>query len=109
MLTITPIATEAIRVIVQSSDAPEEGGLRISVAPQNDAQAALAISISAAPQEGDAVVDQDGAHVFLDETAASALDDKALDARIQGDQIAFEVVEQAGNGETDGPRTGAAD
>jgi Fe-S cluster assembly iron-binding protein IscA len=52
MLTITPIATEAIRVIVQSSDAPEEGGIRISVAPQNDAQAALAISISASPARG---------------------------------------------------------
>jgi iron-sulfur cluster assembly protein len=98
MLTITPTATEAIRVIVQSSDAPEEGGIRISVAP-DEAQAALAISISAAPQEGDAVVDQGGAHVFLDETAASALDDKALDARIEGDQIAFQVVEQGGNGD----------
>jgi iron-sulfur cluster assembly protein len=107
MLTITPIATEAIRVIVHSSDAPEEGGIRISVTPQNDAQAARAISIIASPQEGDAVVDQD--HVFLDETAASALDDKALDARIQGDQIAFEVVEQPGNGEADRPQTSAGD
>ena len=107
MLTITPTATEAIRVIVQSSDAPEEGGIRISVAPENEAEAALAISISAGPQEGDAVVDQGGAHVFLDETAASALDDKALDARIEGDQIAFQVVEQTGNG--DGrPSRGAA-
>ena len=106
MLTITPTATEAIRVIVQSSDAPEEGGIRISVAP-DEAQAALAISISAAPQEGDAVVDQAGAHVFLDETAASALDDKALDARIEGDQIAFQVVEQTGNGDGK-PSQGAA-
>jgi iron-sulfur cluster assembly protein len=105
MLTITPTATEAIRVIVQSSDAPEEGGIRISVAP-DEAQAALAISISAAPQEGDAVGDQGGAHVFLDETAASALDDKALDARIEGDQIAFQVVGQTG---CDGkPSQGAA-
>jgi iron-sulfur cluster assembly protein len=93
-------------VIVQSSDAPEEGGIRISVAP-DEAQAALAISISAAPQEGDAVVDQGGAHVFLDETAASALDDKALDARIEGDQIAFQVVEQTGNGDGK-PSQGAA-
>jgi iron-sulfur cluster assembly protein len=106
MLTITPTATEAIRVIVQSSDAPEEGGIRISVA-RDEAQAALAISISAAPQEGDAVVDQGGAHVFLDETAASALDDKALDARIEGDQIAFQVVEQTGNGDGK-PSQGAA-
>ena len=93
-------------MIVQSSDAPEEGGIRISVAP-DEAQAALAISISAAPQEGDAVVDQGGAHVFLDETAASALDDKALDARIEGDQIAFQVVEQTGNGDGK-PSQGAA-
>jgi iron-sulfur cluster assembly protein len=93
MLTITPNAADAIRAIVDSTDVPDEGGIRISVAHGDAAQASLELSISSGPQEGDAVLDEEGAHVFLDEVAVVALNDKSLDARVEGDAISFGIVE----------------
>ena len=94
MLTITPNAAEAIREIVQSTDVPDEGGIRISVSRQNGAQASLELALSPAPMEGDKVLDADGAHVFLDELAALALEDKSLDAEIEGGEISFGILER---------------
>jgi iron-sulfur cluster assembly protein len=98
MLTITSNAAEAIRAIVQSTDVPDDGGIRISIARQNGTQAALELALSPAPMEGDNVLELNGAHVFLDETAALALDDKALDAEMQGGEISFGIVEQPEGG-----------
>jgi iron-sulfur cluster assembly protein len=94
MLTITSNAAEAIREIVQSTDVPDEGGIRISIARQNGAQASLELALSPAPLEGDEVLDADGAHVFLDELAAMALEDKSLDAQIDGGEISFGILER---------------
>jgi iron-sulfur cluster assembly protein len=98
MLTITPTAAEAIRAIVESTDVPEDGGIRISIAQQNGASASLELAVSPAPLEGDEVLDADGAHVFLDEMAALALEDKALDAQIEGDEISFGIEEREDGG-----------
>jgi iron-sulfur cluster assembly protein len=94
MLTITSNAAEAIRAIVQSTDVPDEGGIRISIARQNGSQASLELALSPAPMEGDDVLELNGAHVFLDEMASVALDDKSLDAEVQGGEISFGIVEQ---------------
>ena len=98
MLTITSNAAEAIRAIVESTEVPDQGGIRISIAQQNGAQASLELAISPAPMEGDEVLEEEGAHVFLDELAAVALDDKSLDAEIEGDQISFGIVERDDGG-----------
>jgi iron-sulfur cluster assembly protein len=94
MLTITSNAAEAIRAIVKSTDVPDEGGIRISIARQNGSQASLELALSPAPMEGDDVLELNGAHVFLDEMASVALDDKSLDAEVQGGEISFGIVEQ---------------
>jgi iron-sulfur cluster assembly protein len=99
MLTITSSAAEAIRSIVQSTDVPDKGGIRISIARQNGANASLELAVSPAPMEGDEVLETEGAHVFLDELAAAALEDKSLDAQIEGDEISFGIVER----DEDGP------
>jgi iron-sulfur cluster assembly protein len=99
MLTITSNAAEAIRAIVQSTDVPDEGGIRISIARQNGSQASLELALSPAPLEGDDVLELNGAHVFLDEMASVALDDKALDAEVQSGEISFGIVER----DEDGP------
>jgi iron-sulfur cluster assembly protein len=98
MLTITSNAAEAIRAIVENTDVPQEGGIRISIARQNGAQASLELSVTPAPMEGDEVVDLEGAHVFLDELAAVALDDKSLDAEIEGGEISFGILERGDEG-----------
>jgi iron-sulfur cluster assembly protein len=98
VLTITPTAAEAIRSIVRSTDVPDEGGIRISIARQNGAEASLELALSPAPMEGDSVLELNGAHVFLDETAAMALEDKSLDAEIEDGEISFGIVEQEEEG-----------
>jgi iron-sulfur cluster assembly protein len=90
MLTITSNAAEAIRAIVQSTDVPDEGGIRISIARQNGSQASLELALSPAPMEGDDVLELNGAHVFLDEMA--------LDAEMEGGEISFGIVEREGEG-----------
>ena len=99
MFTITSNAAEAIRALLESTDVPAEGGIRISIAQQNGAQASLELAISDAPMGGDEVIEEGGAHVFLDEVALVALEDKSLDAQVQGDEISFGIVEQ----DEDGP------
>jgi iron-sulfur cluster assembly protein len=98
MLTITSNAAEAIRAIVQSTDVPDEGGIRISIARQNGSQASLELALSPAPMEGDDVLELNGAHVFLDEMASVALDDKSLDAEMEGGEISFGIVEREEEG-----------
>jgi iron-sulfur cluster assembly protein len=98
MLTITSNAAEAIRAIVQSTDVPDEGGIRISLARQNGSQASLELALSPAPMDGDDVLELNGAHVFLDEMASVALDDKSLDAEMDGGEISFGIVEREEEG-----------
>jgi iron-sulfur cluster assembly protein len=77
MLTLTPNAASAIRALVNASELPEAGGLRISEDPGGTA---LTLALAAVPAEDDRVIDDSGAHVFLEPHAANLLDDKTLDA-----------------------------
>jgi Fe-S cluster assembly iron-binding protein IscA len=55
------------------------------------------MSLATSPQEGDQVVDTDGAKLFLDGEAARVLDDKSLDAAVDSNgAVQFEVAEQPG-------------
>jgi Fe-S cluster assembly iron-binding protein IscA len=77
VLTLTDNATTEIRNIISQPETPDGAGLRIATDPS---AGGLALSLAAAPAEGDAVVDNSGARVFLDPQAATLLDDQALDA-----------------------------
>ncbi|WP_299959202.1 iron-sulfur cluster assembly accessory protein [uncultured Modestobacter sp.] len=77
MLTLTPQATTAIRGILDQTELPDQGGLRIADDPSGQS---LALGLAAVPAEDDQVVDQDGVRVFLDPKAATLLNDKTLDA-----------------------------
>lgn len=93
MLAITNAAADAIKAIVASSeDIPDEGGLRIAATPADDgAGATLALALADEPAAGDQVVDEDGAHVFLEPQAAVALDQAVLDAEVQGESVSFAI------------------
>lgn len=82
MLTLTSTAASAIRALVDASELPEAGGLRISDDPSGTS---LTLALAAVPAEDDRVVDDSGAHVFLAPHAASLLDDKTLDAGTDGE------------------------
>lgn len=91
MLTLTENASAAVKTL--SNQIPtESGGLRISeaVAPNTG----FALTLAPEPQPGDAVVENDGARVFVDESSSVALDDRVLDARVDGDgSVGFALVQ----------------
>ncbi|HYY43925.1 MAG TPA: iron-sulfur cluster biosynthesis family protein [Actinomycetota bacterium] len=89
MLTITSTAAQAIKAIVSSSEL-EDGGLRIE-ARQEMGEATLELSLAGEADPGDAVIDEAGAHVYLEPQAASLLDDKVLDADVKGDEVRFSI------------------
>ena len=75
-------------------EVPGEPGLRIAVRPEGEQRTAFELTIAAIPAEDDEVVEKHGAHVFLDPEAASYLEDKVLDARVEGNQVGFALLEQ---------------
>ena len=89
MLAISPDAAEVIKTMVASERAPDSAGLRISSSPvsSNGHGPELVLELAERPNEGDEVLEEEGAHVFLGPAAASMLQDKLLDVWLapQGD------------------------
>jgi Fe-S cluster assembly iron-binding protein IscA len=52
------------------------------------------VSVAPVPAEEDQVVEECGAQVFLEPNVAEALDDKVLDAAVEGGEVRFAVGEQ---------------
>jgi Fe-S cluster assembly iron-binding protein IscA len=95
VLTITHEAAEAIDSVVHAApDAPDTAGLRIARGVAPDGQEGLSLSVTTGPAPDDAVLEAEGTPVFLDQEAADILDDKVLDARVEGGQIGFMLREQ---------------
>mgnify|MGYP001065108013 CR=1 FL=1 len=82
MLNLTENASTILKQIAEQGG-PEIAGLRFS--SDDPAEQSLAVSPAAAAEPGDQVVEQDGATVFLDASAAQQLDDKVLDAGVDED------------------------
>ncbi|MEJ3748198.1 hypothetical protein WEI85_44225 [Actinomycetes bacterium KLBMP 9797] len=94
MLTLTENAAQVIRDLTDQPEVPEGAGLRIATDPT---AGALTLSLAAEPAAGDQVVDEAGARLFLESTAAEILDDKALDAAVDPNgAVQFAVAEQPG-------------
>jgi Fe-S cluster assembly iron-binding protein IscA len=94
MLVMTPEAVDVIRGIVEDGEVGPNGGLRISGSNEGNGETALDFELAAEPVEGDEVVRDGGAVVFLDETAAVVLADKTLDVHAHGDHFHFSLGEQ---------------
>lgn len=94
MLTLTTTAADVIRKLsTQSTADPSDSGVRISSQP--DTAGALMLSVADGPETTDKIIESEGARVFLDPTAASLLDDKSLDADVDGQGgIAFLITDQ---------------
>jgi Fe-S cluster assembly iron-binding protein IscA len=64
------------------------------VAEQAGTQVNFQLSVVPVPAEDDEVIEEQGARVFLEPDAASLLDDKVLDARLEQDKVAFTIADQ---------------
>jgi len=93
MLALTENAADVIR---QLTDAPVADAVRISTAGGSvDGHGpSLRIETVPGPTANDALVEAAGARVYLEPGAMRVLDDKVLDADVEGDQVRFAVFEQ---------------
>jgi iron-sulfur cluster assembly protein len=96
VLTLTPAAAEVVRTLVEQSEAPDSGGLRIAANDGESADVALELSLVVEPEALDETVEQEGATVYLDPGAAELLDDKLLDAQVADDHVTFVLREDMG-------------
>lgn len=94
MLTMTDTAAEAVKAIVSRvPNVPDDGGVRIR---DTGGEAGFELSVAPAPEETDTVVASDGAQVFLDASAATALEDRILDAELAQDgSVRFALATRA--------------
>ena len=93
VLTITPMAADAIKAILSSSPVPE-GGLKIATRPVSDRKSAFELSVVEGPADTDSVVEEHGSRVFVEDTAAPYLDGKVLDAQIETGEVRFRLLDQ---------------
>ncbi|WNM40827.1 iron-sulfur cluster biosynthesis family protein [Micromonospora halotolerans] len=84
MLTMTDNAVMVIRDLANQQDVAEEGGLRI--AADTDA-GSLSIELVEQPAQGDKVIDDQGARIFLDADAAELLNDTSVDATVDDEGV----------------------
>ena len=91
MLTLTPIASEAIRQLSAQTDDPEASGIRIAPGPETPEGTALELSLVEEPEPSDEKLEEDGATVYLEPQVAGFLDDKVLDAQVDEGRVTFLV------------------
>src|ERR671930_397329 len=89
MLTLTPIASEAIRQLSAQTDDPEATGIRIAPGPETPDGTPLELSLVEEPEPDDEKIDDDGATVYLEPHVAGFLDDKVLDAQVDEGRVTF--------------------
>lgn len=95
MLALTDSAVVAVKNIVSSLDeGPETCGLRVTAAREG-MDSRFQLSIVALPAEGDEVIEEDGARIFLETEAAALLDDKLLDASVEESRVAFTIKDRS--------------
>jgi Fe-S cluster assembly iron-binding protein IscA len=80
MLTLTENASAIVNEITSQPGLAETAGLRITT--ENTPEPAFAVSAAQQGEPGDQVVEQGGAKIYLDASAAELLDDKVLDAAV---------------------------
>ena len=95
VLTLTSDAAEAVRTIAEASpELPNDSGLRIQARALGEGQVSFDLAMVESPDEGDQVIEEAGARVFVEPDAALILEDKILDAAVVGDRVQFGLGEQ---------------
>ena len=92
MLMVTLAAVEAILQLMQTEGA---NGLRLHVGSRRFSRVpAVQVEVAHAPEVDDTVLEVDGARIYLDPETHRAIDDKILDANLEGDEPRFVIYEQ---------------
>ena len=92
MLTLTDNARHAVQDIATRAGLPEQGGLRI--AQSSEQVGSFELSLVAEPVAGDALVEAEGAKVYIEPQTSAALEDQQLDAAPTEDGTGFLLAPQ---------------
>jgi Fe-S cluster assembly iron-binding protein IscA len=85
MLVLTEAAAKVVKSVTSVPQAPRAAGLRISSSVQDpESASALQVEAVSGPGESDQVLEAAGARVYVEPQAAVFLDDKVLDAQVDG-------------------------
>jgi Fe-S cluster assembly iron-binding protein IscA len=100
VLTITQGAEEALAMLRDSvDDLPEQGGVRITQETSDDGEPAFSLQLVESAEDDDVVLDGHALPVFVERTAAEALEDSALDGEAHGDHVHFGFVPAGAEGD----------
>jgi iron-sulfur cluster assembly protein len=99
VLTLTANAIEKIDQILSSPAVPDGSGVRImpsmQVADGASSGQELIVAMAEHPGDGDQVIEEGGARVFVQDSLADPLDDMFLDADVVDQQVRFMLGGQA--------------
>jgi Fe-S cluster assembly iron-binding protein IscA len=98
MLTLTSDAAKAIERILTAPGVPGGAGIRIKgVTPADDpaVTSELQVEVAEQPGEGDEVIEEGRARVFVEGSVCSYLADKLLEAEMVEERIRFSLAGQA--------------
>jgi Fe-S cluster assembly iron-binding protein IscA len=95
VLTLTPTAADAVRQLMASARASAEphAGVRFSSGAPGPAGTPLQVALADEPEAADQTIEEGGATVFVEASAAEFLDDKILDASVEADGVRFTILE----------------
>jgi iron-sulfur cluster assembly protein len=93
MLTLTENASAIVNEITSQPGLEDTAGLRITT--ESSPEPAFAVAAAPQAEPGDQVVEQGGATIYLDESAAALLADKVLDAAVDpSGKVEFALAQQ---------------
>jgi Fe-S cluster assembly iron-binding protein IscA len=93
VLTLTDRAAEAVRQLAAVSQLEPDPGLRISPGDTTPEGTPLELELTPGPEANDVTVENGGANVYLEDQVVAALDDKVLDAAVDGGQVRFTITD----------------
>ncbi|MGH3502038.1 MAG: iron-sulfur cluster biosynthesis family protein [Nocardioidaceae bacterium] len=82
MLALTENAASIIRDLASSTETPATSGVRIAAEQDQDK---LSLAVAPEATQGDEVLEQQGARVYLEQEAATLLQDTTLDAVVDNE------------------------
>ncbi len=95
MLMLTSNAAEAVKTMAEAApELPNDSGLRIHAEPTGERKVGFGLTLVQEPDEGDQVIEEAGARVFIEPETVVYLEDKILDATIAGDRVQFSLSQQ---------------
>jgi iron-sulfur cluster assembly protein len=96
MLTLTSEAVRAVLDLVVAQDPAAGAGLRISAGPPSAFEQAWNYAVVREPREGDVVIENGAARVFVDPDAAKQLERAVLDAHVDEDTAEARFIVRMG-------------